>query len=244
MRCLFYRLVKHKYHCGENCYAGDNAAYNALGHYDTEVKSERKAHEAHCKEACNSCCRAADYGRYRCRDSVCHCLVVVIGIILKLFLVAVVEEYRIVHRYTKLEDKCERLCDEAYLAHHEVSTEVPYYRKTYAEHEEHGNEETVHCKYEDNTYENYCDDRVYDRLAVREVFHICGYRRHTADEALLRGDVSHFVDSLKCYISRGRIIKEDCHHRCVALVEHIVDLLWKNFLRYIEVCERLVADDL
>ena len=53
--CLLDCLITCKNQCREDCYTSDNSEYNALCHYDSQVKSKCKAHEAEGYEACDCC---------------------------------------------------------------------------------------------------------------------------------------------------------------------------------------------
>lgn len=53
--CLLDCLITCKNQCRKDSYTSDNSEYNALCHYDSQVKSKCKAHEAEGYEACDCC---------------------------------------------------------------------------------------------------------------------------------------------------------------------------------------------
>ena len=52
--CLVDRFIKYKYERRKDRYASDYSEKDALGHNNSDVHAQRKAHETQCNEACYS----------------------------------------------------------------------------------------------------------------------------------------------------------------------------------------------
>ena len=126
MLCCAQRLVKDKYHCGQDGNAADHAEDDSLCHYYAEVAPEGEGHKAESRKARDRCDRAADDRGERFVYRSRHCLISVFGMF-TLLVVAVPEEYGIVHRYGKLEHRGQRFCYIGDLAEEIVRSEVEKY---------------------------------------------------------------------------------------------------------------------
>ena len=90
------RLVENKYECGKHGDAADNAKKYALCHNKAKVKAKREGHKAQCDKSCNGGYGASENRGKGLVNGNGHCLLVVRDLF-TLLVVAVPEEYRIVH---------------------------------------------------------------------------------------------------------------------------------------------------
>ena len=108
--CLLKGLIENKDQGRQQSYAAYNSEDNTLSHYNTQVSSQCESHEAQCYKARYS----SDGTSYNaCKsfpDSKSHSFLVIV-ISRKLLVIAVPEEYRVVHCNCQLQDCRQCFCD-------------------------------------------------------------------------------------------------------------------------------------
>ena len=124
MFCFLQCIVENHDHGRKYGNTADHTKYNAFCHNDTKVKTQGKTHETQGDKSGNRCNRASDYGFDRCRNSLCHCFFVILFAFFSLFLIAVPQEDRVVHRNTQLKDCTQCFCNVGNLAHENISSHV------------------------------------------------------------------------------------------------------------------------
>ena len=99
MPCLFDQLLSCQDHGRENRYTADHAEQNTLRHDGADIKSQRKAHEAEGDKTGDRRDGRSDDGLQRLIDRLGHRRFMIVRIVLYIFLKAVPQEDRIIHRH-------------------------------------------------------------------------------------------------------------------------------------------------
>ena len=227
---LLQRLVEHENHGGQHGDAADDAQRHALGHDQTQIHAQRKAHEAQRRKT-GDCRNRAAYDADHCfmyGDG--HSLEVVGGLF-TLLVVAVPQENGVVHRDGQLEHGGQRLGDIGDLAEEVVRSEIDQDRNADVGQKHERHQPAVKEDYHGRAGQ-YDGDGDVDRLfLLAQILQICDQRGHTAHEYLLAGNGADLADRVHGHVGGGGAVKEHGHQRRVAVVELVVDLVRQHFHR-------------
>ena len=223
-------LIQHKDQRGQNRDAADHAEDNALCHDKAQIASQREGHEAQCREAGNRRDGAADDGSQRLMDGARHGFLVVC-LFLALLVVAVPEEYGVVHRNGKLEHGGQRLGDVGNLTEEVVAAEVEQDHHADGGEEHEGNQPAVQQHHHGSHGAQHRQPDVDRLLLLAQILQIRDQRRHTRNKALLAGQGTNLPDGIHGDVRRGGAVEEHGDQRGIVGVELPVQLIRQYLLR-------------
>ena len=147
----------------------DHAEDNTFCHDDTKVKTQGKTHKAQRDKSGNRCDRASDYGFDRSCDCLCHRLFMILFAFFSLFLIAVPQEDRVVHRNTQLKDCTQRFRDVGNLSHENITSHVIDDRHTDTQQEKYRDQIRFHRQCQNDTGEDNRDQYIDRNLGLCQV---------------------------------------------------------------------------
>jgi len=242
MARLLQGLVEQQDERRQDRHAGQHTEQDALRHHDAEVASQRERHEAQGQEARDRRDGAADDGRQRGADGVSHGLAF-IGVDRALLIVAVPQEDGIVHRHGQLQHGGQCLGDVGNLAHEPVAAEVQQNGGANAGEEHKRDEPAVKEDHHGHARQHNGNGNVDRLLLLAQVLQIRHEGGHAGDEALLARNGANFSDGVHCLVRGGRGVEKHGHHRRVAGVEGVIELVGQKLHRDGRVHQGVVPQD-
>ena len=239
--CLLQNRIKYQHHRGQDRDACQHAEEHALRHDEAEVHAQCVAHKAQGDETGDGGDGAADDGGEGRLDSLRHSLIFFISV-LQLLLIAVPQEDRVIQRDAQLQDRRQRLGHVRDGTEDIVCSEVVQDGDPDAEQEDERHREGIHREHQNNRREDHSQNDVNRCLAVGQLLCVDQNRRNAGDEAVLAAQRTDLPDRLGCLVRSGGVFINHEHHRGVAFVELVVQLLRNDFLRNREIQNRVIPE--
>ena len=199
MARMLKRFVEYQNQRGQDRHAADDAEDDTLCHDDSEVTSQREAHEAERDEACNRCNRAADHAGQRFADCIRHGIAFV-GVQGALLVVTVPEEDGVIHRNGKLQDRRQRFCNVGNFTEEVVGSEVDQNHCPDGGKEDERDQEAVQEDQHRNQRKRHRNADVDRFLFFAKVLQVGDQRRHAGNKALLAGNRPDFANGVHRHV--------------------------------------------
>ena len=154
------------------------------------------------------------------------------------------QEDGVIHRDTQLQNCRKGFCDIGDRSEEDIRSKVVENCHSDACEKQKRNQPAVHRQHQYHNRERHCHHDVDRRFCLGEVFRINEYGTHAGQEAPLICECPDFPYCGDCAVRAGRIIEENEHHRAVAGIECVIDLIRKDLHRHTDIECRIIPDDI
>jgi len=238
---LLQRLVQHQDHGRQGRDAADQSEQDALGHDNAHVHAQPEAHEAQGDEAGDGRRGGTQHGAEGQFDGLGHGVLRILAGIAP-FHVAVPQEDGIVHCHAQLQHRRNRLGDVGNGTQEHVGAQVVDDGLADAGQEDERNQIAVHGEGQGDGGKHHRQLHIDRRFLVSQILSVDDDRRRAGQEALLVGQLADVRHRLHRVVRRGCVVVDDQHQRRIALVEGVINLVRKHFLRHADVRQRVIPD--
>ena len=235
VRGFFYGAVKHQDHGRQYGDAAQDTDQDTLGHDDADVPAQGEGHNTESQESGDSGDGASHNRAEGLADGDTHRLIPVLRVFPLVFLIALQQKDRIVHRDSQLKHRSQGLGDVGNGTQEKIAAQIVQNGKADPQKEEKRHNIGFRGQLQDNKAQDRRDHHVDRQLLETQILDIRDNTRHSSYKAPFIGDAAHLRQGRHSLVRGGRVVVEHDHQLGVPVDELTADVVGQDLCgdRYI-----------